>query len=203
MGWRDAATIGPTNIEPRAFAMAATTGALQDPGPAHRAIGRGAATHNLQRAGCISCFNAAPVPPLDAQASAVKTPKKVNSMKTSQIIVSASTALAIGFSSALFAETPADAAAKAAKEMAKDVDAGAAMTQGVADAVTDAAADVNAAKDAGLATSEEAEAASRMSEAANTEAAEMMEAKIIADEAAKEAATDAVLEDSKELIEGN
>lgn len=124
-------------------------------------------------------------------------------MKTSQIIVSASTALAIGFSSALFAETPADAAAKAAKEMAKDVDAGAAMTQGVADAVTDAAADVNAAKDAGLATSEEAEAASRMSEAANTEAAEMMEAKIIADEAAKEAATDAVLEDSKELIEGN
>lgn len=124
-------------------------------------------------------------------------------MNNKPLLLSVTAMLALGLSGTLLAETEADAAAKAAKQMAEDVGAAAEMTQGAADVVTEGAADVNAAKDAGLATSAEAEAADRMSEAVNAEAAEMMETKVIADEAAKEAATDAVLEDSKEMIEGD
>ena len=124
-------------------------------------------------------------------------------MYLKNILVSATTAVALGLSGAALAETAADATAKAATEMAKDVGPAAGGTQGDGDVTTQAAADVNAAKAAGAASSMDAEAADVASEVTNEAAAEMIEAKMVTEEVAKEAKTDAVLEDSKTLIQGN
>jgi len=121
-------------------------------------------------------------------------------MSLRHILVSATTAAALGLPGGLLAESATDAEAKAATELAKDVGAASQATQGVADVATEAAADVNAAKAAGAASSMDTEAADLASEAVNSTAAEMIEAKMVTDEVAKEAKTDAVLQDSKDII---
>ena len=123
-------------------------------------------------------------------------------MSLKHIVVSATTAAALGLSGTLLAETAADAESKAAAEMAKDVGVAAEATQDVADVATEAAADVKAAEAAGAASPVDVEAAAEASEAANTAAAEMIEAKRMTEEAAKEAKTEAVLKDSEAMIQG-
>ena len=105
-------------------------------------------------------------------------------MYLKHIHVSTATAVALSLSGAVLAESAADATAKAAGEMAKDVGAAAEVTQGAADVATEAAADVNAAKAAGKASSMDAEAADVASEVTNEAAAEMIEAKMVTEEVA-------------------
>ena len=124
-------------------------------------------------------------------------------MYLKHILISTTTVVALSLSGALFAETAADATAKAATEIAKDVKAASAVTQDAANVSTEAAADVNAAKAAGNAGSKDAEAADVASEVTNEAAADMIEAKMVTEEVEKEAKTDAVLEDSKTLIQGD
>jgi len=62
---------------------------------------------------------------------------------------------------------------------------------------------VNAAKDAGMATSTEAEEADLAAEGTSTMAADMIEAKEVTEAVATEAKTEAVLQDSKVMVSGD
>jgi hypothetical protein len=121
-------------------------------------------------------------------------------MYLKHILASSITAVAVGLAGVALAESQADAAAKAAAEMAADTKAGAAVTQEAADVAVEGAAGVTEAQAAGMATSTEAEEADVAAEGTSQMAADMMEAKGATEAAAKEAKTDAVLKDSEKLI---
>jgi len=134
----------------------------------------------------------------DAFASSTRREK---AMYLKHILASSIAAVAVSLAGVALAESPADATAKAASEMATDANVGAAAAQEAANVAVEGAADVSAAQAAGMATSTDAEAADLAAEGASEMAADMMEAKEATEAAAKEAKTDAVLEDSKKLIE--
>jgi hypothetical protein len=123
-------------------------------------------------------------------------------MHSKHILVSSIAAVALGLAGAAFAETEADAAADAAAEIATGVAAGQEASQQAADVADEAQADVQEAQAAGEASTADAVDADLADEEANTIASDMIEAKEITKEVEEEAKVDAVLQDSKTLIEG-
>jgi hypothetical protein len=123
-------------------------------------------------------------------------------MHPKHILVSSVAAVALGLAGAAFAETQADAAAKAADEIATGVAAGEKEAQQAAGVAEEAQADVQAAQASGEASTGDAVDADLAAEEASTTAADMIEAKEATKAVEEEAKVDAVLQDSKTLIEG-
>jgi hypothetical protein len=120
-------------------------------------------------------------------------------------------AATLSLSAVAWAETPADAAAGMMKEMAEGVSEAADAVQGMSDAAmgreAEKKAEAEAAAEAGAADaaaeSDAAEAAAEVAEERAEEAAVLKEAEAVTEEAAKEMATDAMLEDQKDMIDGD
>ena len=113
------------------------------------------------------------------------------------------TASALALAGRALAETRADVTAETASAIASEVQIGAEIGQEAADAAVETANTVNAAKAVGAASASKAEAADVAAEEASLMASDMIEAREVTEAVATEAKTEAVLEDSKAMSQGD
>ncbi len=131
-------------------------------------------------------------------------------MSSKQMLVLLAAAGTLSLSAFAWAETPADAAAGMMKQVAEDVGEAADAVQGMADAAmgreAEQQAEAEAAAEAGApdaaAKADAAEAAAEVAEERSEQAAVLKESEAVTEEAAKEMATDAMLDDQKDMIGG-
>jgi hypothetical protein len=126
-----------------------------------------------------------------------------NAMSLKHTLTVSIAAAALGLAGPAPAETQSDITAETASTIASEVQVGAEASQEAANAAVETATAVNAAQAVGEASAKEAEAADVAAEEASLMASDMIEAKEVTEAAATEAKTDAVLDDSKEMIQGD